>query len=410
MQNQTGNPQNTSSQEYNDMADTLGLIRMPQLKIGQHSARIPIVQGGMAVGISLSGLASAVASAGGIGVIGGAGIGMFEPDFAKNYDTASRRALRNEIKKARQKTKGILGVNLMVALSDYPEMVKAAADEGIDIIFSGAGLPLGLPGLIDLKEKTRLVPIVSSARAARIICKKWLEDFGYLPDGFVVEGPLAGGHLGFKAEELDTPENRLEKLVPQVIQEVQAFVPIAERPIPVIAAGGIYSGADIYKFLRLGASGVQIATRFVVTEECDAAPAFKEAYINAQKGDAVIIKSPVGMPGRAINNAFLDDVRAGKKKPFRCYCHCVKTCDYTQSPYCIFHALVNAQKGHLSAGFAFCGANVDRVKRITTVPKLISSLARGYSSAARREFGESLAQFINRSISAAITPVAIQNT
>ncbi len=352
----------------------------------------------------------AVAGAGGIGVIGGAGIGMFEPDFAKNYDVASRRALRNEIKKARQKTKGILGINLMVALSDYPEMVKAAADEGIDIIFSGAGLPLGLPGLIDLKGKTRLVPIVSSARAARIICKKWLEDFGYLPDGFVVEGPLAGGHLGFKADELDIPENRLEKLVPQLLQEVQAFVPIAERPIPVIAAGGIYSGADIYKFLRLGASGVQIATRFVATEECDAAPAFKEAYINAQKGDAVIIKSPVGMPGRAINNAFLDDVRAGKKKPFRCYCHCVKTCDYTQSQYCIFLALVNAQRGRLSGGFAFCGANVDRVKRITTVPKLISSLARGYSSAARREFGESLAQFINRSISAAITPVAIQNT
>jgi nitronate monooxygenase len=384
------------------MADSLDLIRMPALKIGQHTARLPIVQGGMAVGISLSGLASAVASAGGIGVIGAAGIGMFEPDFSKNYDVASRRALRNEIKKARQKTDGVLGVNLMVALSDYAEMVKAAADAGIDIIFSGAGLPLSLPGLIDLKGKTRLVPIVSSARAARIICKKWLEDFGYLPDGFVVEGPLAGGHLGFKPDELDSPENRLEKLVPAVIQEVQAFVPIAERPIPVIAGGGIFTGADIYKFIRLGASGVQIATRFVVTEECDADPAFKEAYLNAQKEDVTIIKSPVGMPGRAINNAFLDDVKAGKKKPFRCYCHCVKTCDITNSPYCIFLALVNAQRGHLSGGFAFCGANVYRLKRLTTVPKLLASLSQGYSNAARREFGHMLARFLNGSMSAAL--------
>jgi nitronate monooxygenase len=402
MQNQTSSSQCNSPQHFSDLTDSLGLIRMPALKIGQHTARLPIVQGGMAVGISLSGLASAVANSGGIGVIGGAGIGMFEPDFNKNYDLASRRALRNEIKKARQKTKGVLGVNIMVALSDYAELVKAAADEGIDIIFSGAGLPLGLPGMIDLKGYTRLVPIVSSARAARIICKKWLEDFGYLPDGFVVEGPLAGGHLGFKPDELGLPENRLEKLVPAVIHEVQAFVPIAERPIPVIAAGGIFTGADIYKFIRLGASGVQMATRFVVTEECDAAPAFKDTFLKAQKEDVAIIKSPVGMPGRAINNAFLEDVRAGKKKPFRCYCHCVKTCNYLESPYCIFHALVNAQRGHLSAGFAFCGANVYRLKRLTTVQKLISTLAKGYSSAARREFGEMLAGFLNRNMAASL--------
>ena len=232
MQNQTDISQVTVPREYSDLASTLGLIRMPALKIGQHTARLPIIQGGMAVGISLSRLASAVANAGGIGVIGAAGIGMFEPNFSQNYDVASRRALRNEIKKAKQKTQGVLGVNIMVALSDYAELVKAAADEGIDIIFCGAGLPLALPGLIDLKGPTRLVPIVSSARAARTICKKWLEDFGYLPDGFVVEGPLAGGHLGFKPDELELPENRLEKLVPAVIQEVQAFVPSPRGPSP----------------------------------------------------------------------------------------------------------------------------------------------------------------------------------
>ena len=402
MQIQSQNPQHNAHMVFEDMADLLDLMRMPALKIGRHTARLPIIQGGMAVGISLSGLASAVANAGGIGVIGAAGIGMFEPDFGKNYDAASRRALRGEIIKARQKTAGVLGVNIMVALSDYAELVKTAADAGIDIIFSGAGLPLSLPGLIDLKGRTRLVPIVSSARAARIICKKWLDDFGYLPDAFVVEGPLAGGHLGFKPDELELPENRLEKLVPAVIQEVQAFAPIAGRPIPVIAAGGIFNGADIYKFMRLGASGVQIATRFVVTQECDAAPAFKEAFLKAQKEDITIIKSPVGMPGRAINNPFLDDVRAGKKKPFRCYCHCVKTCNYLESPYCIFHALVNAQRGHLSAGFAFCGANAYRLKRLTTVPKIITSLTKGYSNAARREFGEMLARLLNGSMSATI--------
>jgi nitronate monooxygenase len=214
----------------------------------------------------------------------------------------------------------------------------------------------------------------------------------------VVEGPLAGGHLGFKPEDIESPEHRLEKLVPAVIQEVQAFVPIAERPIPVIAGGGIYTGADIYKFIRMGASGVQIATRFVVTEECDASQAFKDAYLKAEKEDITIIKSPVGMPGRAIKNTFIEEVRAGHKKPFKCYCHCVKTCNYLESPYCIFHALVNAQRGHLSSGFAFCGANVYRVKQMTTVPRLIASLAKGYSSAARREFGEMLANFLNDSM------------
>jgi nitronate monooxygenase len=388
----------TAPGAHDEILRALKLHRMPALKIGDSVARLPIIQGGMAVGISLSGLASAVANAGGIGVIATAGIGLFEPDFYTNCLEACARGLRNEIHKARQKTRGVLGANIMVALSNYDDMVKAAVEEGIDIIFSGAGLPLGLPGLVGDNRHTSLVPIVSSGRAARLLCMKWRSDFGRLPDAFVVEGPLAGGHLGFKADELNNPENQLERLVPDVIREVAPFEQAAGRPIPVIAGGGIFSGADIQKFIKLGASGVQMATRFVTTEECDAHPDFKEAYIKARPEDVIIIKSPVGMPGRALRNSFLDEVAAGHKKPFRCPYHCVRTCKFQESPYCIFFALVNAQRGHLAAGFAFCGANAHRLKKITTVKKLMRSLVSEYSRAARTELGETLARYLNQNI------------
>ena len=379
----------------NEIEDILKWHRPPPLKIGQHTARLPIVQGGMAVGISLSGLASAVAEAGGIGVIAAPGVGLFEPDFAKNFFEANLRGLRNEIRRARAKTRGVLGVNIMVALTDFAEMAKAAIDEGIDIIFAGAGLPLRLPELLGENRHTKLVPIVSSGRAARILCKKWHDDFNYTPDGFVVEGPLAGGHLGFKADELGSPENRLERLVPEVIEAVRPFAEAAGRPIPVIAAGGVFSGEDIYNTLQLGASGVQMATRFVATEECDASPAFKQAYIESKEGDAVIIKSPVGMPGRALRNAFIDSVNAGNKKPFKCPTHCVKTCNYQESPYCIFIALINAQRGNLAGGFAFCGANVHRVKEIVTVKALVGSLVKEYKARAVQSLIEAMTRYMN---------------
>ena len=378
-----------------EIEELLKWHKPPPLKIGQHTARLPIIQGGMAVGISLSGLASAVANAGGIGVIAAPGVGLFEADFASNFFEANIRGLRKEIRRARAKTSGVLGVNIMVALTDFVEMAKAAIEEGIDIIFAGAGLPLRLPELLGNNRHTKLVPIVSSGRAARILCKKWQDDFGYTPDGFVVEGPLAGGHLGFKAEELDQPENRLERLVPDVIEAVRPFAITSGQPIPVIAAGGVYSGADIFHMLRLGASGVQMATRFVATEECDASPLFKQAYVASKEGDAVIIKSPVGMPGRALRNAYIDSVSAGHKKPFKCPQHCVKTCNYLESPYCIFIALLNAQRGHLSGGFAFCGANVHRVKEIVTVKNLIGSLVKEYKAAVVQSLLELMTRYMN---------------
>jgi len=352
------------------------------LTIGDLTVKLPIIQGGMGIGISLSGLASAVANEGGIGVISTAAIGMPEPDFSTNYLEANIRALKKEIKKARELTKGILGVNIMVAMSNFADMAKTSIEEGIDVIFAGAGLPLNLPSFLKESSHTKLVPIVSSARAASIIAKRWFEKHKYVPDAFVVEGPRAGGHLGFKGEQITDPDYKLEKIVSEVIAEVKKIEEKVGKLIPVIAAGGIYSGEDIYRFLHLGASGVQMATRFVATEECDASIEFKNAYVNCEKEDIKIIKSPVGMPGRAIANDFVNDVEEGKKKPFKCPYHCIITCDYQTSPYCITLALMNAKLGKMKHGFAFAGANAYRIEKIVSVKELINSLVNEYDGVA----------------------------
>jgi len=363
-------------------------MAFPTLTIGDLKSAIPIIQGGMGVGISMSGLASAVANAGGIGVIAGAMIGMKEPDIATNPVEANLRALRVEIAKARELSRGIIGVNIMVALTTFSEMVRTAIENRIDLIFSGAGLPLDMPrhllALCEEKKedfKTKLVPIVSSARAAGIISKKWLSRFDYLPDAFVVEGPKAGGHLGFKFEEIDSPEHALERLVPEVVDCVKEFEDKKGRAVPVIAAGGIYSGADIKHFLDLGAAGVQMGTRFVATHECDADGRFKQSYINADEKDVTIIKSPVGMPGRAILNKFIEDMREGATKPFKCVFKCVSTCEQEKTPYCIAAVLLNAMRGNLEKGFAFCGSNVPRITGIQSVRELIDSLQREFDEA-----------------------------
>jgi nitronate monooxygenase len=355
-------------------------MQLPELHIGDMTAKIPIIQGGMGVGISLSGLASAVANEGGIGVIAAAMIGMGEPDLAANPTEANVRALKNEIRKARSLTKGLLGVNIMVALTHFSEIVIAAIEEGIDFIFSGAGLPLDLPKYLNNDCRTKLVPIVSSARAAEVLCKKW-ERLSHLPDAFVVEGPMAGGHLGLKPEQIFAPEFTLEKLVPEVLAAVKPFEKKHGKAIPVIAAGGVYTGADIFKFLKMGAAGVQMATRFVATHECDADIAFKQAYVNAGKEDIVIIQSPVGLPGRAINNEFLEAVKRGEKIPFTCPYHCIRTCDHRNSPYCIALALMQAKKGNLKRGFVFSGQNAYRVDRIVSVKELIDSIAQEFAEA-----------------------------
>lgn len=340
-----------------------------------------IIQGGMGVGISGASLASAVANQGGVGVIAAAMIGIDEPDIVSNPIEANIRALRNEIRKAREATRGILGVNIMVALTNFSEMVKTAIEEKVDMIISGAGLPLDLPKYLREECKTKLVPIVSSGRAAKVICKRWLSSHGVLPDAFVVEGPKAGGHLGFNAEDLEKPEFSLERLVTEVIESVSDFCHKGKELIPVIPAGGIYTGADIRKFLSLGASAVQMATRFVTTDECDADPRFKEQYIKSRSEDITIIKSPVGMPGRAINNRFLEEVKAGKKKPIECPYQCIRSCFMKNSPYCIARALKNAKLGKFHYGFAFAGANAYLAEKIISVRELITTLQKEFDNA-----------------------------
>jgi len=371
-------------------------MNFPKLRIADLVARVPIIQGGMGIGVSLSGLASAVANQGGVGVIATAGIGVLSLDRETGYVEASIKVLREEIRKAKDATKGILGVNIMVALTNFADMVETSVAEGVDLILSGAGLPLDLPKYLREGVKTKLVPIVSSAKAARIICKRWLSRFNRLPDAFVVEGPMAGGHLGFSSEQLDDPGYALEKIIPEVVEAVSIFERENGVQIPVIAAGGIYTGADILEFIKLGAAGVQMGTRFVATHECDADIEFKKAYIEAKKEDMIIIESPVGLPGRAIRNNFINSIQRGHKKPFKCPYHCITSCNCTDSPYCIAMALANARKGKLKYGFAFAGQNAFRVNQILSVRELIESLGKEYDRALNQPAGRQVQTFGKR--------------
>lgn len=373
------------------------LFRMPRLSIGRRTVPLPIVQGGMGVGISLSGLAAAVAGKGGIGVIAGVGIGMLEPDYYQDGRAANIRAMRSELRKARAKTPGFVGVNIMVAANDFHQLLDTCIEEKADALFLGAGLPIrNMPVERIRAAGVLVIPIVSSGRAAELIFKYWQKSYGDIPDAVVVEGPLAGGHLGFRADRLQDADQRLEVLVPQVIAALAPFAAAAGRKIPVIAAGGIYSGEDILKFLQLGAQGVQMATRFVATDECDADRRFKEAYVACRPEDIAIIKSPVGMPGRAIRNRFLENAAAGVRNVKRCAWRCLEQCDIRHADYCISAALDNARRGLLDQGFAFCGANAHRVERIVPVTELLESLKHEYEAA----FIQSLATLRDETIHA----------
>jgi len=357
------------------------MCKMNNLKIGNLTARVPIIQGGMGVGISLNGLASAVANEGGIGVISCAGIGLIYRNSAKDYMEACIIGLKEEIKKTREKSSGIIGVNIMMALTNFGDMVKTSIAEKVDVIFAGAGLPMDLPKYRTEGCVTKLVPIVSSARAARIICEKWKTLYDYLPDLVVVEGPKAGGHLGFKTNQIEDENFSIQKLIPEVVHEVALFEEKYNQEIPVIAAGGIYTGEDMYNIMQLGAKGVQISSRFVTTNECDADIKFKETYINAVEDDVEIIQSPVGMPGRALKGEFLDKVRRGETAPKSCPYNCLHTCDYKKVPYCIIVTLYNAYQGKMDKGYAFAGSNAYRATKISSVKEIIDDLISGYNKA-----------------------------
>jgi nitronate monooxygenase len=343
---------------------------IPALKIGDLEISLPIIQGGMGVRVSGAGLAAAVANAGCAGVIASAGLGLFEHLRGSESKRLGEDILRTEIRKAKRLTDGVIGVNIMVALSNYEQLVKVAVEEQVDMIISGAGLPLALPGYVAARS-TKLVPIVSSARTFQIICRRWKAHFNRLPDAVVVEGTQAGGHLGYSPESLaDDSAPTLEQTVTEVVAAANSFSPA----IPVVAAGGIFDGQDIAHFLRLGASGVQMATRFVCTDECDVHDNFKQAYLDARPEDITIIDSPVGLPGRVINNAFVESIKRGETKPFICKSQCLRSCDPRKAPYCIAEVLAKAALGRLDESFAFAGANAYRCHEVMPVKELVAKL------------------------------------
>lgn len=372
-------------------------IGLKPLKIGNLVAKHPVIQGGMGVGVSLSSLAGAVAKAGGIGIISTAQIGFKDQDFGKNPMAANLRAIHSELKKARDKApQGILGFNIMVATKEYASYVKEAVKVGADVIISGAGLPIDMPKFVaeaenedgdsEKKERrTMIAPIVSSVKSALVICRMWDRKYHTAPDFVVVEGPCAGGHLGFSREQLtelgaDTDhvaetfdEPAYDKEIRGIIETVKSFAEKYKKHIPVITAGGIFDHKDVLHQFALGAEGVQAATRFVTTEECDADIAYKEAYINAKEEDIVIVKSPVGMPGRAIKNKFLERVAQGPVKVERCF-RCLEHCNPAESPYCITKALINAAEGKIDEALLFCGSNAYRCEKIETVPEVMAAL------------------------------------
>ena len=346
-----------------------------QINIGNKTTRVPIIQGGMGIGVSLSSLASAVANAGGIGVISGVQIGFREADFDRNTQDANLRALSKEIRRARELSpNGIIGVNLMVAIKNYEDMVRVAIEEKVDLIISGAGLPKDLPDLVKGSD-TKIAPIVSSAKAAVLLTKLWLRRYDYLPDLLIVEGPLAGGHLGYSFEELEDEDGpKLEDLITDVIEAIKPFEESRGRKIPVIAAGGIYDGQDIQIFLKLGVAGVQMGTRFVATHECDASLQFKEQYLKAKKEDIDFILSPVGMPGQAIINPFIKRVQAKKEEIRKCY-SCLTPCSPAKAPYCISTALINAVTGKADDGLIFIGKIGHKIDKIVSVGELMEELS-----------------------------------
>lgn len=350
-------------------------MKLPELNIGGLRARLPIIQGGMGIGISLSRLAAAVANEGGIGVISGVQMGFRDPDFRKDPIKANLKAIGDEIAKARRLSPtGIIGMNFMSIDSHYADYVREAVKNGIDLIISGAGLPLALPKLVE-GTKTRIMPIVSSARACRLVLTSWLKKNGRVPDGVVVEGPLAGGHLGFKLEDLRAGTvQRLEDALSEVLDFVRDFEVKHNVKIPVIAAGGINSHEDIVRMLELGASGVQMGTVFVATEECDADDAFKQSYVNAKPEDARIVLSTTGFAARAINTPFVQQAYDQGGVPVRqCFGCMSEICQPQTAPYCLSNALFDAANGQ--GGLIFCGARVGEVQEMTTVHRLMASLS-----------------------------------
>ena len=348
---------------------------MKNLKIGEKLTRVPLIQGGMGVGVSLGRLAGSVAREGGIGIISTAQIGYRDPDFDRNPEEANLRAIESEMKKARAiSPEGIIGYNVMTALKEHAAHIRAAVKAGADIVISGAGLPTELPALTE-GSSTKIAPIVSTDKSANVILKYWDRKYKRTADLVVIEGPEAGGHLGFKKEELGAyTKESYDDEIRKIIATVKRYGEKYGMDIPVVVAGGIYDSSDVKHVMELGADGVQVATRFVTTEECDADIRYKQAYIDASENDIRIVKSPVGMPGRAIMNTFMERVMGGEKIPHSPCHRCLAKCSPADIPYCITDGLIEAVKGNIEKGLLFCGAKAWKADRIEKVSDVIQAL------------------------------------
>ncbi len=344
-------------------------------KIRNKTISLPIVQGGMGVGISRSSLASSVINCGGIGTISVSQIGYLEEDFwdgPRQSMRANIRALEKEVRKVRKVSSGFLAVNILTASRHYDQLAKAAVEAGADAIVSGAGLPLDMPAYTK-DSNTANIPIVSSSRALNLICKRWKKKYDVYPDAVVVEGPKAGGHLGVKYEELDRYQmtDNLDKR----FLEVKEYLTKLQLDIPIIVAGGIFSASDAKRYFDLGVDAIQVGTRFIGTVECDADIKFKQKFINSNKEDIIYVKSPVGYPGRAIRNKFTNELELGNIPVDKCL-GCILPCKgkNPMTPYCITDKLIAAVNGDIDNGLVFSGSNGYMISEVSTVSDVIEDL------------------------------------
>jgi len=362
-------------------------VELKSFKIGKHTIEKPIIQGGMGVGISWDQLAGTVSLEGGLGVISAVGTGVYNNrEFSKKtvksrphseLNFYSRDALVQIFKNARKICGDRpLACNVLYAQSGYNQTVADACEAGADMIITGAGLPLTMPEAAKDYPDVALIPIVSTAKALRILCRRWKKTHNRLPDAVIVEGPLSGGHQGFKYDECFLEENQLENILPPVVEEAKNW-----GSMPVIAAGGVWNHEDIVKMIELGADAVQMGTRFIGTIECDASQVMKEMIIAAGEEDIKLFKSPVGYPARGVKSQLHANIEAGTAPKVACISNCVAPCNRGVEAkvvgYCIADRLSDAYDGIAESGLFFTGANGYKLNEIITVKELMEKLVHG---------------------------------
>jgi len=346
-------------------------MKLPSLKIGKYESRFPVIQAGMGVRVGNADLAAETINCGGYGTIASVGLGDIEKSKT-NFVSESNRLLVDEIGKARKLAgeSGPLGVNVMVALSNYEEIIRASVEAGIDFIISGAGLPIPLPEFVGDSD-VALIPVISGGRALEILLRAWKRKYNRKPDAIVVEGPKCGGHLGFSYDMLDHPETcSLEKL----LQEVKEVMAKYECDVPVVAAGEVASREDIEDALKIGYDGVQIGTKFITTEEAGIDKKSKQVFIDAVDEDVVVIKSPVGLPVRVLNTPLVQRVLDGGREKFTCPYRCLRTCRPAKVPFCIAKALLATWRGDVDNGLYMTGCNITALDRIIPLKEFFDTL------------------------------------